>query len=235
MSDALLEIRDLTKTYTSGPAEVDVLRGVSFKVQTGEILALTGASGVGKSTLLHILGGLDSGTEGDVTYLGRPLRKMSEQEREKYRNEDVGFVFQFHHLLPEFSALENVAMPLLIRQIQREEAFSSSMEMLDRVDLRERAHHKPGELSGGEQQRVALARAMVTCPTLVLADEPTGNLDEDTAESVFNLICSLNRELGVTFVVATHNLTIARSTHRWLKLTDGRVEMDAEEVNASSG
>ncbi|MBN1355626.1 ABC transporter ATP-binding protein [bacterium] len=231
MNEMLLDIRNLAKIYDTGPGTVDVLRDVTFQVARGEMLALTGASGVGKSTLLHLLGGLDRETGGSIRYRGRLLNAMSESERERYRNREIGFVFQFHHLLPEFTAAENVAVPLLIRGEQHQIAHDQAMAMLDRVGLGFRALHKPGELSGGEQQRVALARAVVTQPSIVLADEPTGNLDEDTSRDVFNLIVQLNRELGVTFVVATHNLNLARSTHRWLRLTDGRLEsMDGTRI-----
>ncbi len=207
----------------SGPVSLHVLEGIDLDIRRGEVLAIVGASGVGKSTFLHILGALDRPTSGRVLYGNLDVFALDANQTARFRNEHVGFVFQFHHLLPEFSALENVMIPALIRRVDRKEAGERASQILSDVGLGSRLHHRPGELSGGEQQRVAVARALMLGPDVVLADEPTGNLDTHTGEAVHDLILSINRQKGITFVIVTHNDKLAVRADRVLRMTEGRL------------
>jgi lipoprotein-releasing system ATP-binding protein len=221
MTDAALEAADICKNFHQGPELLQVLTGASVRIESGERLAIVGASGSGKTTLLQILGGLDKPTSGRVLVAGRDIHEMNERERGLLRNRSLGFVYQFHHLLPEFSALENVAMPLLVRRERSASAAARARDLLTRVGLAERLNHRPHQLSGGERQRTAVARALVTSPALVLADEPTGNLDGRNAEQLFELMLQLNRELSTSLVVVTHDSRLAARMGRVLELSGG--------------
>jgi lipoprotein-releasing system ATP-binding protein len=218
----LIQVQKLFKSYGDGIKRVEVLKGVDLTFSKGEMAAIVGASGVGKTTLLHVLGTLDRPTAGKVLFEGEDIYTLSEKALAFFRNRQIGFVFQFHHLLPEFNALENTMMPCLIQGIPKNESISRAEAILTLVGLKERFSHKPGELSGGEQQRVAVARALVLEPKVLLADEPTGNLDTKTGESVFDLLQELNRVKGVTLIIVTHNLRLAEKMSRQIQLIDGK-------------
>jgi lipoprotein-releasing system ATP-binding protein len=219
----VLACSQLGKTFGQGEVALTILSGIDFTIDSGERIAIMGASGSGKSTLLHLLGGLDEPTSGDVSITGQSLATLSPVQLGRLRNKTLGFIYQFHHLLPEFTAIENVAMPLLVRGVRPTQARQQAESLLARVGLSARLTHKPGELSGGERQRAAVARALVTRPACVLADEPTGNLDRKNAEQVYALMLELNRELGTSLLVATHDLLIAERMDRVVRLEDGRL------------
>ena len=221
MTDVLLACQQLDKTYRDGTQQLHVLKGINTEIKRGEMVAITGTSGSGKSTLLHILGGLDQPSAGKVLFEGESIANWSANKLADWRNQKLGFVYQFHHLLPEFNALENVSMPLLIQGISSKEASRRAMALLDIVGLANRADHRPAELSGGERQRVAIARALVNDPALVLADEPTGNLDDATALSIYQLMLQLNERLGTAFVIVTHDQALAAKLQRTLQLKQG--------------
>lgn len=226
MNKILLQCDSLCKRYQEGNVQTDVLHNVSFSIGEGEMMAIVGSSGSGKSTLLHLLGGLDTPTSGDVIFSGQPLSKMSPAARAELRNRELGFIYQFHHLLPDFTAQENVAMPLLIGKKKTAEIAERARAMLDAVGLDHRRSHRPSELSGGERQRVAIARALVNEPRLVMADEPTGNLDARNADSIFQLLGELNRQQGTAFLVVTHDLQLAKRMSRQLEMRDGHLNTD---------
>ncbi len=223
----IISCRNLSKHFVLGEQHVSVLKNVNLEVNRGERIAIVGASGSGKSTLLHLLGGLDKASTGNVHILGQDVQAMNETQRGELRNKSLGFIYQFHHLLPEFTALENVSMPLLIRGMKRSEAQPRAAAMLEQVGLSHRLHHQPSELSGGERQRVAVARALVTEPACVLADEPTGNLDRNSAQALFDLMEQLNEKLHTSFIVVTHDLELAARMPRRLRLTDGQLSNEA--------
>jgi lipoprotein-releasing system ATP-binding protein len=230
-----LEVTDVHKSYFLNGQRIDVLRGVSVRIEQGELVSLIGASGSGKSTFLQVVGTLDMPAAGRMTFKGQSVFDMNDADVAKFRNTSVGFVFQSHYLLPEFNALENVMMPALIQRLDRREAVTRATELLERVGLAARAHHRPGELSGGESQRVALARALMLKPELLLADEPTGNLDPATGEGIHALLREVNRDLGITAIVVTHNEVLARSMPRRLRLKDGQVVTATDAIAEGAG
>lgn len=233
---AHIELRGVTKRFEREQDEIEVLRGVDLRIERGETVSVIGRSGAGKSTLLHILGALDRPTHGEIFIDGKPLFTRKDKGLARYRGHDVGFIFQFHHLLPEFSSLENAAMPALIARVPKAQAFKRAQELLERVGLGDRLNHRPTELSGGEQQRVALARALVMKPSILLADEPTGNLDEALGQEIFEFFQEINREMNVTIVVVTHHLGLAEAMRRRLVMDQGTLrELDSASVASGAG
>lgn len=222
--NSLLEVHSLCKTYSTGTNRVDVLKGIDLELYAGTTTALVGASGAGKSTLMHLLGALDRPTSGSVSFKGEDIFKKNDGQLAAFRNRNIGFVFQFHHLLPEFTALENVMMPALIARMPKDKARNTAEELLTDVGLGQRMTHRPGELSGGEQQRVAIARALVMAPELLLADEPTGNLDIKTSDGVYAMLAELQQKKGLTLIIVTHNERLASAMSRTVRLVDGRLE-----------
>lgn len=224
MSNAeVLACRQLAKRYLDGNREIEVLKSIDLTISAGESVSIVGASGSGKSTLLHLLGGLDEVSAGDVLIMGQNIQQMSRRQQGEWRNRHLGFIYQFHHLLAEFTALENVAMPLLIRGLKKKQALAQAQEMIGMVGLEQRQMHKPGELSGGERQRIAIARALVTKPSCILADEPTGNLDEENAQKVYQLMLELNQQLNTSLIVVTHDRRLAERAGRQLHLVNGHL------------
>lgn len=223
MSERVIEVKGLSKVFETNGSRVAALKGIDLVIKKGETLGIVGMSGSGKSTLLHILGTLDRPTTGEVLYSGENVFRRTDDELATFRNQEIGFVFQFHYLLSEFSALENVMMPLLIQRIETKEARELATNILERVGLRDRLDHRPGELSGGEQQRVAIARAVILKPRVILADEPTGNLDLETGSSVMDLFLDLNQEEEITLVLVTHNPAVAERLGRRIRLSDGKI------------
>lgn len=219
----LLQANDVHKIYQEGKLKANVLNGISFTMQQGDMFAIVGSSGSGKSTLLHLLGGLDTPTQGDVLFLGKSMKRLSENQKARLRNKDIGFIYQFHHLLPDFTALENIAMPLLIGGMSPREAKKRAHEMLSAVQLSLRSEHRPAELSGGERQRVAIGRALINHPKLVMADEPTGNLDNRTADTIFELLLNLNKQYGTAFLVVTHDMDLASRLEVQYEMHDGQL------------
>ncbi len=219
----MIKIVDLYKTFAMGERDLTVLKGINLEILRGEVVAIVGASGAGKSTLLHIIGMLDRPTKGTVSFEGQDLFQLAESAQAEFRNKRIGFVFQFHHLLPEFTALENASMPALIQRRPQTDVEADAISLLNEVGLGERLHHKPGELSGGEQQRVAVARALMQKPDLVLADEPTGNLDTHTGEALFGLMRELNKSRGTTFIIVTHNDKLSAQSDRIVHMQDGQI------------
>lgn len=229
-NEPILQAENIHRTFTTADATLYVLKGLSLRVASGQMIAVTGASGVGKSTLLHILGGLDRPTEGTVRLSGIDLGSQTEKQLARFRNQRVGFVFQFHYLLQDFTALENVMIPLLVAGATRAEASTKAERIMDLVSLRDRQSHRPTELSGGEQQRVAVARALANSPELVLADEPSGNLDTETGRKLHDLLFHLNRDKGITFLIATHNRELAEGCDTELTIADGRLKAVGQET-----
>ncbi len=233
--NTFIETQNLKKSFTTDAGELQVLKGINLSIKEGEMVGIVGASGVGKSTLLHVLGALDRPTSGNIFYSNTDIFSLDRNSLASFRNRTIGFVFQFHHLLPEFTAIENVMMPGLIgmsrgqgvERVSYEEIKKKAERLLDEMGLSERKSHRPGELSGGEQQRVAVARALILDPKVVLADEPTGNLDTKTGEELFNILINLNREKGITFIIVTHNESLSNRCHRVLKMADGKLVNNA--------